>query len=94
MVWEEGGEEGGEKGVEEGGEEGGEKGGEEGGGNRFTHWYFCTGAVGSFPGLLFRERLGSWLSLEHLMIKPSMLFECGPLPPLRPPCVHQTSFVC
>ena len=21
-------------------------------------------------------------------------FECGPLPPLRPPCVHLTSFMC
>ena len=37
------------------------------------------------------EHLGSWLSLEHSM-KSSTLFECGSL--LRPPHIHQMSFMC
>ena len=37
------------------------------------------------------ENLGSWLLLEHSM-KSSTLFECGSL--LRPPHIHQMSFMC
>ena len=56
-----------------------------GGGGRVVHNYKSV-------NWSIHDCLGSCLATEHSTMKSSMIFECGPLPPLHPHRVHLTSF--